>query len=58
MAMLTIPEVQVVAVCDPVKEGNDYWDFGSDRVTSGIRTFLGKPDWRANQTGINGCPGF
>src|ERR1035438_5633998 len=47
MAMLTIPEVQVVAVCDPVKFGTNYNDFTSDRVTAGIRRFLGKPDWRA-----------
>jgi hypothetical protein len=54
MAMLTIPEVQVVAVCDPVKFGTNYNDFTSDRVTAGIRRFLGKPDWRAGQTGIPG----
>ncbi|MBZ5586197.1 MAG: Gfo/Idh/MocA family oxidoreductase [Acidobacteriia bacterium] len=52
MAMLTVPEIQVVAVCDPVKFGDNYKDFGSDRVTAGIRRFLGKPDWRAGQTGI------
>jgi len=54
MAMLTIPEVQIVAVCDPVKDANNYHDFGSDRINSGIRSFLGKPDWRINQTGIPG----
>jgi len=52
MAMLTIPEVRIVAVCDPNKDNTNYHDFGSDRVTSGIRQFLGKPDWRANQVGI------
>ncbi len=54
MAMLTIPEIQVVAVCDPVKFGTNYNDFSSDRVTAGIRTFLGKPDWGAGRPGIPG----
>jgi hypothetical protein len=54
MAMLTIPEVQIVAVCDPNKDNNNYHDFGSDRINTGIRRFLGKPDWRINQTGIPG----
>lgn len=62
MAMLTIPEVQIVATCDPMKDGNNYLDFGmggpaaaeTGRVKGGIRSFLGKPGWRANQSGIPG----
>src|SRR5262245_7549686 len=30
LRLLTIPEVQVVAVCDPVEEGNDYVDWSKD----------------------------
>ena len=51
MAMLTIPEVQIVAVCDPVKDSNEYVEFGKGGMQRSISNFLGKPDWRADAKG-------
>src|SRR6185503_3552620 len=36
LRMLAIPDVQIVAVCDPVKDGHDYVDFSRD----GLRTAI------------------
>src|SRR5438445_6674207 len=46
LRMLTMPEVQIVAVCDPVKDGHDYVDWSSDGLRAYIASALGKPDWR------------
>ena len=51
MAMLTIPEVQIVAVCDPVKDSNEYVEFGKGGMQRSISAFLGKPDWRKDARG-------
>ncbi len=52
--MLAVPEVQIVAVCDPVKDGNDYVDWSKDGMRSDIAKALGKPDWRKGRPGIPG----
>ena len=52
--MLKLPEVQVVAVCDPVKDGHDYVDWSKDGQRAAIAEALGKPDWRR---GVPGIPG-
>ncbi len=52
--MLSLPEVQFVAVCDPVKEGHDYVDWSRDGLRSEIAHALGQPDWRRNSPGIPG----
>jgi hypothetical protein len=52
--MLATPEVQIVAVCDPVKDGHDYVDFSRDGLRSAISVALGNPDWRRNAPGIPG----
>jgi len=54
LRMLTMPEVQIVAVCDPVKDGHDYVDWSRDGLRSAIGSALGKPEWR---TGAPGIPG-
>jgi hypothetical protein len=46
--------VQVVAVCDPVKDGRDYVDWSKDGMRSAIGEALGKPDWRRGEPGIPG----
>jgi hypothetical protein len=46
LRMLAMPEVQIVAVCDPVKDGRDYVDFTRDGLRTAIGNALGKPDWR------------
>src|SRR5882724_2055746 len=53
-ALLAMPEVQIVAVCDPVKESHDYVDWSRDGLRSEIAGALGKPDWRRNAPGIAG----
>lgn len=54
LAMLSIPEVQIVAVCDPVKEGYNYVDFSRDGLRSAIADALGDKDWKRNAPGIPG----
>src|SRR5207247_9758788 len=54
LSMLTMPEVQVVAVCDPVKDGHDYVDWSRDGLRASIGSALGMPDWREGAPGIPG----
>src|SRR3954454_7045425 len=44
--MLAMPDVQIVATCDPVKDGQEYVDWSRDGMRSAIAAALGKPDWR------------
>src|SRR5436190_4051244 len=53
-AMLAVPEIQIVAVCDPVKESHDYVDWSKDGLRADIASALGKPDWRRGAPGIHG----
>src|ERR1043166_9657553 len=52
--LLNLPDVQVVAVCDPVKDGRDYVDWSRDDVRSAIANARGQPDWRRGAPGIPG----
>src|SRR2546428_6988959 len=52
--LLAMPEVQIVAVCDPVKASHDYVDWSKDGLRSEIAAALGKPDWRRGAPGIAG----
>ncbi|HUT95016.1 MAG TPA: Gfo/Idh/MocA family oxidoreductase [Thermoguttaceae bacterium] len=52
--LLAAPEVQIVAVCDPNADSNDYVEWGKNSIRNTIRNYLGKPDWREND---DGCPG-
>ncbi len=52
--MLPVPEIQIVAACDPVKDGHDYLDWSSDDLRSSIAEAMGKPDWRRGMPGIPG----
>ena len=54
LGMLPMPEVQIVAVCDPVKDGTDYVDWSKDGMRAMIAHALGKPDWRRGEPGIPG----
>jgi hypothetical protein len=51
-ALLAMPEIQIVAVCDPVKESHDYVDWSKDGLRAEIASALGKPDWRRGAPGI------
>src|SRR5512137_215065 len=50
--LLSLPEVQIVAVCDPVKEGYDYVDWSKDGLRQSLAEVLGKPEWRRDAPGI------
>ena len=52
--LLTMPEIQIVAACDPVKESNAYVDWSPDGLRSDIAKALNQPDWRRGQPGIHG----
>jgi len=52
--LLEEPQIQIVAVCDPNRDSNDYVEWGKNGVRNRIRTYLGKPSWRE---GRSGCPG-
>src|SRR6266850_481508 len=54
LPMLAMPEIQIVAVCDPVKEGFNYVDWTNDGLRSSIAQALGKPDWQRGAPGIPG----
>jgi len=52
--LLAEPQIQIVAVCDPNTDSNDYVEWGKNSVRNKIRTYLGEPAWRENH---GGCPG-
>jgi len=55
LPLLAVPEIQVVAVCDPNKEARGYRDWGTDYLKDEIRKTIQKPDW--NPGGDNTIPG-
>jgi hypothetical protein len=52
--LLAEPQIQIVAVCDPNTDSNDYVEWGPNSIRNCIRTYLGNPAWREGQPG---CPG-
>ncbi len=55
LPMLTIPGIQVVAVCDPNRDAVGYKDWSKDGLKNEIRTTIKKSDW--NPGGDNTIPG-
>jgi predicted dehydrogenase len=53
-SLLAEPEIQIVAVCDPNSDSNDYVEWGKHSIRNRIRTYLDNPKWRE---GDSGCPG-
>ncbi len=53
-ALLDDPRIQIVAVCDPNEDSNDYIEWGKNGIRNLIRRYLGDPHWRE---GVEGCPG-
>ena len=54
LGMLNLPDLQIVAVCDPVKDGHEYVDWSKNGHRASIAEALGKPDWRRGAPGIPG----
>jgi predicted dehydrogenase len=52
--LLGIPEIQIVAACDPVKDSHNYLDWSSDGLRASIAKAMGKPDWRRSAPGVPG----
>src|SRR5882672_8573916 len=53
-ALLGIPEVQIVAVCDPSKESRGYVDWSADGLRSELARALARADWRRGNPDIPG----
>src|SRR5215213_5337888 len=47
LPMLAVPEIQVVAVCDPNKEAIGYRDWGPNYLRDEIRKAVKDPNWDA-----------
>src|SRR3954447_5529522 len=45
LPLLTVPEIQVIAVCDPNKEAVGYRDWGTTYLRDEIRKTIKNPDW-------------
>lgn len=52
LPLLEVPELQVVAVCDPNKEARGYRDWGKDYLRSEIRKAIKKNDWDCGGDGL------
>lgn len=52
--LLADPQIQIVAVCDPNTDSDDYLEWGQNGIRNTIRGYLGKPTWREEHSG---CPG-
>ncbi len=52
--LLALPEIQIVAVCDPNRESTDYVEWSKDSVRRTIAAGLGKPEWRQGNPGVPG----
>ncbi len=53
--LLEVPEVQVIAVCDPQKYAIGYYDWGPDSLLKRLRKAIGNPSWKPG--GDNKIPG-
>src|SRR5215472_15295360 len=49
--LIAIPEIQIVAVCDPSKHAIGYRDWGRDGLLDDLRKAVGKPGWMAGTEG-------
>lgn len=52
--LITNPELQIVAVCDPNKMTTNYIDWSSNGIRNGIRKVLGDSTWGEKFDGIPG----
>lgn len=52
LPLLQVPQIQVVAVCDPNKNAIGYRDWGKDYLRSEIRKTIKKADWDCGGDGL------
>ncbi len=52
LRMIAAPEIQITAVCDPVKDGTNYVDWDKTGIRDSVRKVLEIPDWGAGVSGI------
>jgi len=52
--LLEDPNIQIVSVCDPNTDSQDYIEWGQNGIRNRIRGYIGNPSWRE---GRSGCPG-
>ena len=45
LRMIATPEVQITAVCDPVKDGTNYVDWSRNGIRDSVRRTLEDPSW-------------
>ena len=55
LPLLSIPDLQIIAVCDPQKEATGYLDWGKNGLRDEIRSALKSPEWTSG--GDNTIPG-
>ena len=51
-AIVPSPDVQITAVCDPVKDGTNYVDWDKTGIRDSVREVLDNPNWGAGVKGI------
>lgn len=49
--LLADPQIQIVAVCDPNTDSNDYVEWGKNGIRNLLRKYLGNPSWREDASG-------
>jgi hypothetical protein len=49
---VAVPEVQITAVCDPVRDATNYIDWDKTGLRDSVRKTLDDPNWGAGVTGI------
>ena len=52
LRLVAAPEVQITAVCDPVKDGTNYVDWDKTGIRDSVRRTLEDPNWGAGVSGI------
>lgn len=55
LPLLSIPELQIVAICDPQKYATGYYDWSKSGLRDEIRSALKMPEWKSG--GDNTVPG-
>jgi predicted dehydrogenase len=50
--LVTNPEVQIVAVCDPEKDNTNYVEWSKNELRNSIRRLLEKPSWGEGVQGV------